>query len=192
MTRELLPQVIVMDIAMPLMNGLEATRQIVKAFPAAKILILSAHGDAEYIEQVVKAGARGYLIKQSSGDVLAEAVRELHKGKTFFTPSIAKRLRQDYQKSTEGPGLEKRKTTELTSRETELLQLIAEGHVNKQIAAELGISIKTVEKHRQNLMEKLNIHDIAGLTRFAIGSGIIESIVQSNIAPEPPSAQRKP
>jgi len=185
MTRELRPQVIVMDIAMPLMNGLEATRQILKAFPDAKVLILSAHSDAEYVEQVVKAGARGYLIKQSSGDVLAQAVRELHKGQTFFTPSIAKRLKEDYQKSADGSGLQKRRTTELTSREAELLQLIAEGHVNKQIASELGISIKTVEKHRQHLMEKLNIHDIAGLTRFAIGAGIIESSVQSTIALEP-------
>ena len=185
MTRELRPQVIVMDIAMPLMNGLEATRQILKAFPDAKILILSAHSDAEYVEQVVKAGARGYLIKQSSGDVLARAVRDLHKGQTFFTPSIAKRLREDYQKAADGSGLQKKRTTELTSREGELLQLIAEGHVNKQIASELGISIKTVEKHRQHLMEKLDIHDIAGLTRFAIGAGIIENSVQSTIAREP-------
>src|SRR5471030_1424873 len=90
MTRELRPGVIVMDIAMPLLNGLEATRQILKAFPGTKILILSAYSDAEYVEQVVKAGAMGYLVKQSSGDVLAKAIRELHKGQTFFTPSIAK------------------------------------------------------------------------------------------------------
>ena len=184
MTKELRPQVIVMDIAMPLMNGLEATRQILKAFPEAKVLILSAHSDAEYVEQVMKAGARGYLIKQSSGDVLAQAVRELHKGQTYFTPSIAKRLKEEYQKSSDGSRLHKRSNMELTSRETELLQLIAEGHVNKQIASELGISIKTVEKHRQHLMEKLNIHDIAGLTRFAIGTGIIESRVQSTTVQE--------
>ncbi len=184
MAGEIRPQVIVMDIAMPLMNGLEATRQILKGFPEAKVLILSAHSDAEYVEQVVKAGARGYLIKQSSGDVLAQAIRDLHKGQTFFTPSIAKRLKEDYQKSADGSRLQKRKNTELTSREAELLQLIAEGHVNKQIASELGISIKTVEKHRQHLMAKLNIHDIAGLTRFAIGEGIIESRVQSTTVQE--------
>ena len=184
MAGELRPQVIVMDIAMPLMNGLEATRQILKALPEAKVLILSAHSDAEYVEQVVKAGARGYLIKQSSGDVLAQAIRDLHKGQTYFTPSIAKRLKEDYQKSADGSRLQKRKNMELTSREAELLQLIAEGHVNKQIASELGISIKTVEKHRQHLMAKLNIHDIAGLTRFAIGTGIIESRVQSTTVQE--------
>jgi DNA-binding NarL/FixJ family response regulator len=184
MTRELHPEVVVMDIAMPLLNGLEATRQILKAFPSTKILILSAHSDPEYIEQVVKAGALGYLVKQSSGDVLAKAIRELHKGKTFFTPSIAKRLKDEFQKSTDGVGLRKKNDHQLTSREAELLQLIAEGHVNKQIASELSISIKTVEKHRQHLMEKLNIHDIAGLTRFAIAKGIIESSVQPTVGQE--------
>jgi len=184
MTRDLHPEVIVMDIAMPLLNGLEATRQILKTFPGTKILILSAHSDPEYVEQVVKAGALGYLVKQSSGDVLAKAIRELHQGRTFFTPAIAKRLKDEFQKATEGVGLRKKKDHQLTSREVELLQLIAEGQANKQIASELSISIKTVEKHRQHLMEKLNIHDIAGLTRFAIAAGIIESSVQSTVAQE--------
>jgi DNA-binding NarL/FixJ family response regulator len=181
---DLRPDVIVMDIAMPLLNGLQATRQILKAVPAAKILILSAHSDPEYIEQVVKAGALGYLIKHTSGEVVAKAIRELHNGKTFFTHKIAKRLKDDYQKSPDGVGLQKKSSTELTSREAELLQLIAEGHANKQIASELSISIKTVEKHRQHLMDKLNIHDIAGLTRFAISSGMIENSVQSTIGEE--------
>jgi two-component system, NarL family, nitrate/nitrite response regulator NarL len=181
MTKELHPEIVIMDIAMPLLNGLEATRQILKAFPATKILILSAHSDPEYIEQVVKAGAMGYLVKQASGEILARAIRELQKGKTCFAPSIAKRLKEEYQKSPDQVGLQKKRATQLTTREAELLQLIAEGHVNKQIASELGISIKTVEKHRQHLMEKLNIHDIAGLTRFAIAAGIIESSVQSTI-----------
>lgn len=187
LTGELRPEIVVMDIAMPLLNGLQATRQILKAFPATKVLILSAHSDSEYIEQMVKAGAMGYLIKQSSGDVFAKAIRELHKGNTFFTPSIAKRLKEEYRKSPDGVGLRKKTSTKLTSRESELLQLIAEGHVNKQIASELGISIKTVEKHRQHLMEKLNIHDVAGITRFAIAAGIIESSVQSTIAQDPAS-----
>ena len=187
MARSLQPEVIVMDIAMPLLNGLQATRQILKDSPAAKVLILSAHSDPEYVEQVVEAGALGYLVKQSSGDVLATAIREVRKGKTFFTPSIAKLLKEDYQKSRDGVGLRKKSTMELTSREAELLQMIAEGHVNKQIASELGISVKTVEKHRQHLMEKLNIHDIAGLTRFAIATGIIESSVQSTIGQDAPS-----
>jgi len=181
MNGELHPEIIVMDIAMPLLNGLQATRQILKTSPTTKVLILSAHSDPEYIEQVVKAGALGYLIKHTSGEIVTKALRELHNGKTFFTHTIAKRLKTDYQKSSDGVGLEKKDSMELTPRESELLQLIAEGHVNKQIASELGISIKTVEKHRQRLMDKLNIHDIAGLTRFAIASGIIESSVQSTI-----------
>ena len=186
MTDKLRPEVVVMDIAMPLLNGLEATRQILKAFPVTKVLILSAHSDSEYVEQVVKAGARGYLVKQSSGEILAKAIRELHQGKTFFAPSIAKRLQEGFQKSADGVGLRKKSDHQLTSREAELLQLIAEGQANKQIASELGISIKTVEKHRQHLMEKLSIHDIAGLTRFAIAAGIIESSVQSTIARDTP------
>jgi DNA-binding NarL/FixJ family response regulator len=186
MTSELRPEIVVMDIAMPSLNGLEATKQILKAFPATKVLILSAHSDPEYVEQVVKVGALGYLLKQSSGDILAKAIRDLHQGKTFFTPSIAKRLKDEYRKSTDGVGLRKKSSTELTLREAELLQLIAEGNANKQIASELDISIKTVEKHRQNLMEKLNIHDIAGLTRFAIATGIIESSIQSTIAQDTP------
>jgi DNA-binding NarL/FixJ family response regulator len=187
MTRELRPEVIVMDIAMPLLNGLEATRQILKALPGTRILILSAHSDPEYIEQVVKAGALGYLVKQSSGDVLAKAIRQLHNGQTFFTPAIAKRLKDEFQQPTNGFGLRKKKEHQLTSREVELLQLIAEGHANKQIASELSISIKTVEKHRQHLMEKLNIHDIAGLTRFAIAAGIVESSVQSTVVQKAPA-----
>jgi DNA-binding NarL/FixJ family response regulator len=190
MNRELHPDVIVMDIAMPLLNGIEATRQILKAFPATKILILSAHSDLEYIEQIVKAGALGFLIKQSSGDVLARAIRELHQGKTFFTPSIAKQLKNAFQKSPEGTGLRRKNDHQLTSRETELLQLIAEGHANKQIAVELNISIKTVEKHRQHLMEKLDIHDIAGLTRFAIAAGIVESSVQSTVTQDSSSPSK--
>jgi len=187
MTQELHPEIVVMDIAMPLLNGLEATRQILKALPKTKVLILSAHSDPEYVEQVVKAGAVGYLVKQSSGDILAKAIREIHNGRTFFSPSIAKRLKDEYQKSTDGIGLRKKNSIQLTSREAELLQLIAEGQANKQIASELAISIKTVEKHRQHLMEKLNIHDIAGLTRFAIAAGIIESSVQSTITQDEPS-----
>jgi DNA-binding NarL/FixJ family response regulator len=169
------PDVVIMDIAMPLMNGIQATRHILKASPKTKILILSAHSDSEYVEQVIEMGASGYLLKQTSAKILAEAVRELKRGKTFFDPSVARELRDKYQKTSRGGGLVKKEDTKLTSREAELLQLIAEGHVNKQIASELEISIKTVEKHRQHLMEKLDIHDIAGLTRFAIATGSIEN-----------------
>jgi DNA-binding NarL/FixJ family response regulator len=180
LTRKLHPGVVVMDIAMPLLNGLEATRQIRKAVPATKVLILSAHSDDEYIRQVILLGAAGYLIKQTSADFLSKAIREIHKGNTFFSPSIADRLRDLSLESPDGCGVFKRKTT-LSSREVEVLQLIAEGKANKQVARELGISVKTVEKHRQHLMSKLDLHDTAGLTRYAIAAGIIESRVQMTI-----------
>jgi len=182
LTRKLLPAVVVMDIAMPLLNGLEATRQILKALPATRILILSAHGDDAYVEQVIELGAAGYLIKQTSAVVLAKGIREAHKGKNFFSPSIARRLQNRRENSFHGAAARSKKNAvRLTSREVEILQLIAEGKANKQTAAELGISIKTVEKHRQHLMSKLDIHDTAGLTRYAIAAGIIESGVQLTI-----------
>jgi two-component system, NarL family, nitrate/nitrite response regulator NarL len=171
------PAVVVMDIAMPLLNGLEATRQILKMFPATRILILSAHSDDAYVEQVIALGAAGYLIKQTAANVLPKAIREVQKGNNFFSPSISKRLND--QKSSDG--LHKTKVARLTSREMEVLQLIAEGKANKETASELGIGIKTVEKHREHLMQKLNIHDTAGLTRHAISAGIIESSVQLTI-----------
>lgn len=174
LAKKLLPDVVVMDIAMPLLNGLEATRQIVRDIPSTRVLILSSYSDDEYVQQLTEAGAVGYLIKQTAAGDLLKAIRETHKGGAFFSPTISKRL-MDYYRESFLSGKPVRKTCEkLTSRELEVLQLIAEGKANKQIAAELCISIKTVEKHRQQVMNKLNIHDIAGLTRYAISKGIIE------------------
>jgi len=179
MTRKLRPAVVVMDIAMPLLNGLEATRQIRKALPSTKIIILSAHSDDAYVDQAIAMGAVGFLLKQTSSHNLSVAIREVQKGNTFFSTSISKRL-HDQKVPAKGKVLRK-KVASLSSREMEVLQLIAEGKANKETASELGISIKTVEKHRQNLMAKLNIHEISGLTRYAIGAGIIESSVQLTI-----------
>jgi len=181
LTKRLRPAVVVMDIAMPLLNGLEATRQIRKAVPATRVLILSGYSDDEYIRQVILLGAAGYLIKQSSADLLAKAIREVEKGNTFFSPSVAHRAHDLYPPSPNGRAAVKKGKTVLSSREVEVLQLVAEGKANKQVAAELGISIKTVEKHRQHLMSKLDLHDTAGLTRYAIAAGIIESHVQGTI-----------
>jgi DNA-binding NarL/FixJ family response regulator len=182
LTRKLRPSVVVMDIAMPLLNGLEATRQIRKDFPETKVLILSAHSDDAYVEQVAALGAAGFLVKQTSSHELGTAIRTIHSGKTFFSASIFKRVHDRTQKSLSRNGGLKKKNNSLSSREVEVLQLIAEGKANKQVASELGVSFKTVDKHRQHLMSKLNIHDVAGLTRYAIAEGIIESSVRVTIS----------
>jgi len=181
LTRKLRPAVVVMDIAMPRLNGLEATRQIRKDFPDTKVIILSAHSDDAYVEQVTRLGAAGFLLKQTSSHDLATAIREVQKGNTFFSPPISRRVRDRSGKSLDREGNFKKKNNRLSSREMEVLQLIAEGKPNKQVAAELGVSFKTVDKHRQHLMSKLDIHDVAGLTRYAIAEGIIESDVRLTI-----------
>lgn len=169
------PEVVIMDLAMPLLNGWEATRQILKVAPSAKVLVLSSYESDEHVQQAISAGAAAYLIKQTAATDLVKAIREVRKGNAFFSPAIAQRLRErTYQNSTE-PKPQATPDVELTLREAEVLQLIAEGFANKQIAGELGLSVKTVEKHRQQVMNKLNIHDTASLVRHAAAKGIIET-----------------
>jgi len=172
---KLRPDVVVMDLAMPLLNGWEATRQILKALPSAKIVVLSTYDSEEHIQQAIAAGAAAYLIKQTAAADLVKAIREVKKGNAFFSPAIAQRLREQACRSLAEPPAAKAPNAELTVREAEVLQLIAEGFANKQIAAELGLSVKTVEKHRQQVMNKLDIHDTAGLVRHAAAKGIIET-----------------
>ncbi len=157
LAQNLQPDVVVMDVVMPQLNGVEATRQILRDSPHTKVLVLSSYSDDEKVAQLIEHGAIGYLVKQAASNDLVKAIREARKGNAFFVV--------------------KKKADHLTSRETEVLQLIAEGYANKQIADVLGISIKTVEKHRQQLMDKLNIHEVAGLTRHAIARGMIEATV---------------
>jgi DNA-binding NarL/FixJ family response regulator len=173
LAKKIMPDVVVMDVAMPVLNGIEATRQISKELPSTKVLGLTSYGDDEYVTQLMQAGASGFLSKQTAADDLLKAIRQVKDGKTYFSPSIAKRLR-DQRGAFLANGHHAAKAGELTSRESEVLQLIAEGFANKQVAAELSISIKTVEKHRQQVMNKLNIHDVAGLTRYAISKGWVE------------------
>jgi len=182
LTRKLKPDVVVMDIALPKLNGIEATRQILHELPNTKVLVLSAHSDDAYVEKVMALGASGYLIKQSAAHILPEAIRRIHRGETVFSPAISKRLnRRESQADPRGVKTSMKDNGQLSVREAEVLQLIAEGYANKQTADVLHISIKTVEKHRHNLMKKLDIHDTAGLTRYAIEAGIIESSVQVTI-----------
>jgi len=178
---KLRPDVVLMDIAMPLLNGLEATHQILKTRPEAKVLMLSAHSDDAYVDKATEMGALGFLLKQTSAHEVCRAIRDVHNGKTFFSSSISKRRDRLHPQSLDRGGNVKKAAVQLTSREMEVLQLIAEGKANKETASELGIGIKTVEKHREHLMEKLDIHDTAGLTRYAISAGIIESSVQLTI-----------
>jgi DNA-binding NarL/FixJ family response regulator len=172
---QLHPEVVIMDLAMPLLNGWEATRQILKAVPSAKILILSSYDDDDHVQQAIAAGAAAYLIKQTAAADLVKAIREVKKGNAYFSPAIAQRLREQTCRSLAGRVPARSNNVELTLREAEVLQLIAEGFANKQIAAELGLSVKTVEKHRQQVMNKLDIHDTAGLVRHAAARGIIET-----------------
>lgn len=174
LAQTLKPDVVLMDIAMPLLSGLEATRQITRLVPGTRVLILSSYSDDEYVHQLTEAGGAGYLLKQSAVTDVVRAIREAKKGNAFYSPAISKRLSDHYRETIVRGVPVKKRSDLLTSREVEVLQLIAEGGGNKQIAAELGISIKTVERHRQRLMNKLAIHDVAGLTRYAIEKGLVE------------------
>ncbi len=178
---ELCPDVIVMDVAMPNLNGIEATRQILHSKPDTRIIMLSAHADEAYVEKAMALGAAGYLIKQSASDELSTAIRQVYNGKTYFSPDISNRHFYHQRKALAEGDLTNANAAKLTPREMEVLQLVAEGKTNKESAADLHISIKTVEKHRQKVMEKLNLHDTASLTRYAIATGVIESSVQVTI-----------
>jgi two-component system response regulator NreC len=170
--RQLHPDVVVMDIAMPGLNGLEATRRIKKHFPRVEVLILTMHANEEYIFQILRAGASGYVVKQAAPEELVAAIRAVHQGDSFLSPSISGKVIEEYVRRAEGM-VEKDSYDRLTSREREVLQLVAEGHSNREIAALLHISVKTVETHRANLMDKLDIHSAAELTQYAIHRGVI-------------------
>jgi DNA-binding NarL/FixJ family response regulator len=175
------PDVILMDIAMPVLNGLGATRQILATNADARVLVLSAHSDQVYVERMTAAGAVGFLEKQTSAAILIHAIHEVAGGKSFFSPALAKRMSATKERSRDRHGLTNSRGPRITPREAEVLQLVAEGHINKQVGTALGISLKTVEKHRQHMMKKLGLHGTADLTRYAMVHGIVESSVQVTI-----------
>jgi DNA-binding NarL/FixJ family response regulator len=166
-----LPDVVLMDITMPHMNGLEATAQLRKQVPEAKVLILTMHDSREYIAQIVKLGARGYLLKDCSPGELVGAIKSVHAGEVYFSPSISRVLVQEMVDG-KHDGREAPAQQSLTDREREVLSLIAEGLLNKQIADRLGIGVRTIETHRERIMRKLDIHTVAGLTKYAIARGM--------------------
>jgi len=167
-----LPDVAVMDIAMPNLSGIEAAQRIAGAQPNTAIVILSMHSDEGYVLRALKVGAKGYLLKDSAEGDLIEAIKAVHQGKTFFSPEISKMLVEDYVREIRTRGAEDTYDL-LTSREREILQLLAERKSNKEIAQALNISVYTIETHRRNLHEKLNLHSLAELILYAVRKGII-------------------
>ncbi len=164
------PQIVLMDIAMPEMNGLEATARIAREFPKVRVLILSMHANEEYVYQALRSGASGYLLKDSGTEELDLALRAIARGETYLCPAVSKYVVSDYVRRL---GQDQTPLDQITPRQREILQLIAEGKSTKDIADVLYISTKTVETHRSQLMDRLDIHDIAGLVRYAIRIGLV-------------------
>ncbi len=181
LTEQLQPDVVIMDLAMPLLNGMEATRQITASCPSTRVIVLSAYDDDAHVEQALAMEAAGYLLKHTAGADLIRAVHEVYRGNAFFSPAIAERLRA---RRVANPVPVQRRpggSPKLSAREAEVLQLVAEGYPSKQIADQLHLSVKTVEKHRQSLMDKLKLHCIADLVRHAAAPGTIEMQPTSEI-----------
>ncbi len=166
------PHVALLDISMPGMNGLEAAARAARRFPATRVILLSMHANEEYVHQALKAGAAGYLLKDAGAAELELAVRAVARGDTYLSPAISKQVVSDYVRRT---GAETTSLQALTPRQREILQLIAEGHTTKEIARKLDLGVKTIETHRAALMRRLDIHDVAGLVRYAIRSGLVNS-----------------
>jgi DNA-binding NarL/FixJ family response regulator len=165
---ELKPDVCVMDVTMPELNGIEATRRLAKVAPKTRVLALSMHKDSVYVREILRAGAKGYLLKDSSAEDFLSAVRVVAVGKAYLSPEVSEAVLEDYRKHVTDP------IDLLSTREREVLQMIAESKTNKDIANALNLSVYTVEAHRGRIMEKLNLHSIGELVRFAVRNGLID------------------
>jgi len=168
MAEALTPDVVVMDVAMPELNGIEATRRISASLPKTRVLALSMHKDSVYVREILRAGARGYLLKDAIDRDLLEAVRAIARGEGYISPAVSEAVLSDYRRHVTNP------IDMLTTREREVLQLIAEGKTNKEIANDLNLSVYTVDAHRGRIMEKLNLHSTGELVRFAVRNGLID------------------
>jgi DNA-binding NarL/FixJ family response regulator len=172
MVEQLQPDVVIMDIAMPMLNGIDATAQITRRNPDTKVIILSMHADESYILRALGAGAKGYLLKESTETDVLPAVQSVRDGKPYFTPSIARLLLEDYMRSLKQNNLQDSYDL-LTEREREVLQLLARGKSNKEVAQILELSPHTIDSHRTNMMQKLNLHNTAEIVLYAVRKGII-------------------
>ena len=170
-TQELLPDVVLMDLSMPALSGLEATRQIKKRFPEVKVLVLTRHANEEYVFQILRAGASGYVVKKAAPTELMLAIKAVYQGDSFLSPAISRPVIEEYIRKAEA--MTEDRYDRLTDREREVLQLIAEGHSSREIAELLHISEKTVRSHRANLIDKLDIHSTAELTQYAMRKGVV-------------------
>jgi len=184
--RELGPDVVLMDISMPGMNGLAVTEVLRKEAPQIKVLILSVHNNKEYIFRVIQAGAHGYVSKEAPPEEVVRAIETVFGGEPFFSEDIARAALSEFVTS----GGKKEPFAQLTSREREVLVQIAEGKSNKEIADRLGIGVRTIETHRERIMRRLNIHSVAGLTKYAIANGLV-SLESDSAAPSGPGAPRR-
>jgi two-component system, NarL family, response regulator NreC len=163
------PDIAVLDVGMPILNGVDATKEIVRRCPRTKAILLTMHTEDHYVLNSLRAGARGFLLKARAADDLIQAIHEVHRGSLYLSPGISETVVQAYLNASEVP------VDPLSDRERQVLQLVAEGKTSKEIASALGISVKTAESHRNHIMEKLDIHEVAGLVRYAIRRGLIET-----------------